>query len=462
MVALPAPDASPALARGADMPADRLAERATAAAWYAAIFLTVAASLSTIDRQVLSLMIGPIKRDLGISDTQMGLLGGVAFTLLYTICTLPAAWLADRGSRRAVITGAMLLWSALTASCGLAHRFVTLFLARMGVGVGESALSPAAYSMLSDLFPKRTLPIALGLINAAPFLGVGLASILGGALVQHFETAPPVVLPLIGAVKSWQLTFILLGVPGVLMALLGGVSLKEPARRGRAVGDGHVPLTLPQVAAFVAGRGRFLTLLFTAYIALSIQGWCLFFWVVEFLVREHGVARAQAGLIYGSMAMILGFAGAVLSGALASRLLKRGATDTLMRLVLAAVIVLMPLAIIMPLVPKAWQIMALLVPITFLMGWPGGLGTTALQFIAPNELKGRIIALYMLVVNCISLSLGPFLGGLISDQIFDGKSLGGSLALMAAVDYPIAVVCLFLCLRPFRDAVEKAKAWEET
>jgi MFS family permease len=460
VVAFPAPDVSPVPARDVDAPASGLADHATAAAWYAAVFLTLAASLSTIDRQVLSLMIGPIRRDLNISDTQMGVIGGLAYTLLYTFFTLPAAWLADRGSRRAVATGAMFIWSLMTASCGLAQSFVTLFLARMGVGIGEAGLAPASYSMLSDLFPKRSLPIALGLLNAAPFLGVGLANILGGALVQHFETAPPVVLPLIGSVKSWQFTFILLGGPGVLMALLGHFTLKEPARRGRAVGDGHVPLTLAQVAKFVSGRWKFLTLMFIAYICLSIQGWALFFWVVEFLVRERGVPRAQVGLIYGSMAMILGFAGAILSGALAARLLQRGNADTLMKLVIGVVIMLGPLAIIMPMAQKPWQIFALLVPITLLMGCPGGLGTTALQFIAPNELKGRIIALYMLVVNCISLTLGPFLGGLISDRVFGGKSLGGSLSLMAAVDYPIAVVCLVLCLRPFRAAADTARAWD--
>jgi MFS family permease len=132
-----------------------------------------------------------------------------------------------------------------------------------------------------------------------------------------------------------------------------------------------------------------------------------------------------------------------------------------MRLVFYSVLVLGPLAIVMPLVPRPWQIFALLTPITFLMGWPGGLGTTALQFIVPNELKGRIAALYMLVVNFISLTMGPLLGGLISDRVFAGKSLGGSLSLMAAVDYPLAALCLFFCLRPYRDALTKAQAWED-
>jgi MFS family permease len=435
--------------------------RAGFAAWYAVSFLTIAASLSTVDRQILALMIGPIKRDLAINDSQVGLLGGLAFTLLYTFATLPAAWLADQRSRRLVVTGGMVLWSLMTASCGLTHRFITLFLARMGVGVGESALSPAAYSMLSDLFPKRTLPIAIGLITAAPFIGVGFANIVGGQLVQHLEAAGPTVLPVLGAVKSWQAIFLLLGIPGIILALIGRFTLTEPPRRGLAAGDLHKPLSLAQIATFLTGRRRFLTLHFIAFIALSIQGWGLFFWVVEFLVRERGMNHAQAGLEYGTLALVMGLSGSVISGRIAASLQARGDSNATMRLVLLSVAILGPLAILMPLVPRAWETLTLLIPITFLMGWPGGLGTTALQFIAPNELKGRIIALYMLVVNCISLTLGPWLGGLISDRLFAGISLGGSLCLMAAIDYPLATICLLLCLKPFRAAMDKARAWDE-
>jgi MFS family permease len=435
-------------------------DAAGARAWYAVIFLMVGASLSTVDRQILALMIGPVRRDLAISDSEMGLLGGFAFSLLYTAFTFPAAWVADQHSRRLVATGGMLLWSAMTAVCGLAHRFITLFVAIMGVGMGEAALGPAAYSMMSDLFPRRDLPTAIGLYNAAPFIGVGVANMLGGPLVQHFEAAPAVALPVLGVVKSWQIMFLALGLPGIILAVVGWLTLREPPRRGRFTDDGHVPLTLRQIIAFLAERRAFLGLMFAAYIGLAIQGWGLFFWVVEFLVRERGMPRGQTGLIYGMMAFGLGLAGAILSGRLASTLLKRGAADTLMRLVLYSVLALAPLAIVMPWATRGWQVLALLAPITFLMGWPGGLGTTALQFIVPNELKGRIIALYLLVVNFVSLTLGPLLGGLISDRLFAGRSLGHSLSLMAAVDYPLAAICLALCLKPFRAAIHQAAAWE--
>ena len=159
-------------------------------AWYAVIFLTLASSLSTIDRQILAMMIGPIRRDLLISDSQMGLLGGLAFTVLYCFAQVPLAWIADRGSRRRVITVGMFFWSLMTAACGTAQSFAALFAARMGVGLGEAALGPAAYSMLSDLFPRRLLPAAIGVFAAAPFIGVGLASLGGGQIIQALEARP--------------------------------------------------------------------------------------------------------------------------------------------------------------------------------------------------------------------------------------------------------------------------------
>lgn len=434
--------------------------RASLYAWYVVGFLTVAATLSSVDRQVLAVLIGPVQGDLGLSNSQMGLLGGVAFSLLYSVGSIPAAWIADQRSRRVVITAGIAFWSAMTAACGMVNQFVTLFLARMGVGLGEAALGPAAYSMMSDLLPRRNLPMAIGVFTAAPFFGVGVASIGGGRLAQYFETAPPLILPLLGEVRSWQAVFLLLGLPGVLLALIGFLTLREPKRRERAATDGPAPLTSRQILTFLGERRRFLTLHFIAYIAMSIQGWGLFFWVIEFLVRERGLPRGEAGLKYGLMAFGLGLTGSIVAGRLASRLVARGAADSTMRLVLFAILALMPLAIAMPLVPRAWQTLLLLAPITFLMGWPGGLGMTALQFIVPNELKGRIIALYSLVVNALSLALGPLVGGLISDKVFAGKSLGGSLSLMAAVNYPLAAVALLLCLRPFRAALDKARAWE--
>lgn len=425
--------------------------------WYVVLFLTLAATVSTIDRQILALMIGPVKRDLGVSDTMMGLLGGLAFTLFYTLLTLPMAWAADRTSRRRIIGPGILFWSVATMACGLAARFWQLFAARMAVGVGEAALAPAAISMMSDYFDRAKLPLALGVFSAAPFIGVGLANILGGSVVDHLEAMPQVTLPLFGALKSWQAMFIVVGAPGILLAFLT-LTIREPRRTGR-VDPGAKGMPIAEVVRFFAGRRRFLVFHFIGFTALAMQGWALFYWVVEFFIREHAGDRATVGLTFGTIALVLGTLGSVVAGLLSARMMRAGRADATLRLVMVIAIVLVPVGIAAPLVPSYAGAMALIALASLFMGWPNGLGTAALQLIVPNELRGQVMALYYVVVNFLSYSLGPLLGGLISDQLFAGKSLGGTLALMAAVNYPIGAFCMWRCLAHFRTALASAETW---
>ena len=443
------PGAMPTSARGG--------QGSTAYSWYVVGFLTLAGTLSIIDRQILALMIGPVKRDLGVSDTMMGLLGGLAFTLFYTVLTLPMAWLADRASRRRIIGLGILFWSAATVACGLAGRFWHLFAARAAVGVGEAALSPAAISMLADYFDRARLPLAIGIFTAAPFIGVGLANLLGGAVISYLEALPEITLPLFGTMRSWQAMFVIVGAPGILVAL-ATLTIREPVRQGLANSSGK-GMSLRDALSFFAGRRRFLTLHFIGFTALAMQGWALFYWIVEFFIREHGAPRATVGLTFGLIALVLGTGGSVVAGLLSARMMRAGRGDATLRLVLATTLVLIPVGVAAPLVPSYALAMSLVAVATFFMGWPSGLGTAALQFIVPNELRGQVMALYYVVVNFLSYTLGPLLGGLISDQLFDGRSLGGTLALMAAVNYPLGAFCIWRCLAHFRTALDAAETW---
>lgn len=433
--------------------------RSNAYNWYVAGFLTALATLSIIDRQILALMIGPVKRDLGVNDTMMGLLGGLAFALFYTALTLPMAYLADTGSRRRIIGWGVLFWSVATVCCGLVGRYSELFFARMCVGIGEATLQPAAVSMMSDTFDRARLPLALGIFSAAPFIGIGLANILGGVVVQQLEALPVVVLPLLGEVRSWQAMFIVVGLPGLLFALLT-MTIREPTRRGAVRADAPT-IDFRGMMSFFGGRRHFLTLHFIAYTALAMQGWAVFYWLVEFFIREHGATRAEVGLTYGVIALVFGTLGSVVAGLLSARLMRAGRREATLQLVLAASLLLIPVGIAAPLVSGFWPAMGLFAIATFFMGWPTGLGTAALQFIVPNELRGRIIAFYLVVVNFLSYALGPLLGGLISDQVFGGKSLGATLALMAAVNYPVGAWCVWRSLPHFRAALMTAESWQE-
>ncbi|MBF3358944.1 MFS transporter, partial [Pseudomonas aeruginosa] len=205
------------------------------AAWTTVAILMVAYVLSFIDRQILNLLVGPIRRDLAISDTEMSLLMGLSFALFYTLCGIPLGRMADNRSRRGLILFGVLVWSAMTAACGLARSYWQFLTFRVGVGVGEAALSPAAYSLIADSFPRERRATAISVYSMGIYLGSGLAFLLGGLVIKFASAQGDVHLPLFGEVRPWQLIFLILGAAGVLFCLLL-LAIREPARRGVGAG----------------------------------------------------------------------------------------------------------------------------------------------------------------------------------------------------------------------------------
>ena len=429
--------------------------------WYVVIVLMIASTLSFIDRQILNLMIGPVKRDLGgLSDTQVSLIMGLAFAGFYNVISYPAGRWADSGNRRGIMAAGVAAWSVMTALCGMAHTYVMLFLARMGVGVGEAALAPAANSVLSDYFPKEKLPLAICFVSAAPFLGQGLANIIGGPLIQHLEAVPSVVLPIVGQVYSWQFVFLAVGLPGLLVALLM-LTVREPVRRGRMSNEGKA--SARDVWQFVKSRWQFFTLIFIGYLGLSTQGFSLFSWVAEYFVRNHHWTKSQFGLTYGFISMTVGLAGSLFGGWLSMKLIAQNRADATLRIVFFAALIQLPLAVTMTLLPDPWMSIGVMVPLTFMMAMPPGLIITALQTIAPNELRGQSVAFYMIVVNFLSYTFAPTLPALLNDFWFhDEMALGKSLSVLAAINYTVGAVCIGFGLRYFRRALKAAEAWQST
>ncbi|MCY3793467.1 MAG: MFS transporter, partial [Gammaproteobacteria bacterium] len=309
--------------------------------WYVVLLLTMAATLSFIDRQILNVMIGPIKRDLGgLSDTEISLIIGLAFSLVFTLATVPLARMADHANRRNIIAAGIFAWSLATALAGKADSFRNLFLARMGVGIGEAALGPASTSLLADYFDNARLPLAYGIVGAAPFIGTGLANIVGGPLIDWLEARPNFTLPLFGELYSWQMVLVCVGLPGVLLAAVM-FTIAEPVRRG-ALKDGTAGFPLREVWRFVVSRGKYLTYHFIAYLCLSIQGFAFLTWVVEFFVRKHQWTKTEIGLTYGVIALVVGVIGSVWAGFFAGRLIGRGGGDAPMRVTLWGTLVLGP------------------------------------------------------------------------------------------------------------------------
>lgn len=429
--------------------------------WLVVLLLTAASTLSYIDRQILALMVGPVKRDIGISDTEISLLIGLAFTLLYSALMVPMGWLADRYSRRTIIGVGIFSWSAFTVLCGMARNYTQLFLARMGVGVGEATLAPAAYSMLSDYFPREKLPLAISLFTAAPFIGVGLANILGGPLVAWLEQMPPVELPLLGTVRSWQLTFVVVGVPGLLLAFFM-LAVREPLRAMRVRDSEKNSANRGELLHFLKTRRGFLGLHFIGFLLLAMQGYALFAWVVELFIREHQMGRAEIGIIYGVITLVVGLAGSVVGGFLAGRMMQRGRDDAPLLIVIRCALLIAPLAIIMPLVDDVRLAIALLVPVTFIISLPPGLSVTALQVVLPDGIRAQTTALYLLAVTMVAVTLGPLIVGVLNDYVFyREEAIGKSLAVMAVCNYLLGALSLFFCLKYFRLA-QQALVWEKT
>lgn len=425
---------------------------------YAVVVLTLASTLSFIDRQILAVMIGPIKRDLGgLSDTEISLIIGLAFSLVYALATFPLARIADRYNRRNLIAAGIFGWSAMTSLAGLANNYWQLFVARMGVGIGEASLGPASASMLADQLPQSRLPLAYGIVGTAPFIGSGLASLVGGPLVDYLDARPQLVLPVFGEIYSWQGVLVLVGIPGILLSALM-FTIREPDRQS-ALAEPDAGYSYRQVWQFVRERRRYLSLHFLAYLCLSIQGFAFLTWIVEFFVRKHDWSRTEIGITYGLIAMIVGTIGSIWAGYYAGRMVSTGRSDAPMRLTLWGCLGLGPVAVVMPLLESDLLAIALVLPITFGMSMPVGLSNAALQAVAPNRMRGQLIAIYLICVSFLSYLFAPLIIGLTNDYVFGREdAIDLSLSSLAAVNYTIAAICLALCLKPLRKAIRNAQS----
>ena len=434
-------------------------------AWYVVSVLTLAYLLSFLDRQILALLVEPIRRDLDISDTQVSLLGNLAFGIFYTVLGLPLGRAADRFSRRGIIAAGVTIWCLMTAMCGLARNFSQLFLARVGVGVGEAALNPAALSLISDYFPRKTRGRALTFYNMGVSLGVGVALIFGGQLIAWVAAAPPVDVPGIGVLRAWQTVFLLVGLPGLLIGLLM-LTVREPRRRDRlqvqlADGTTTEQLTVGQTVAFLRRRWRTYLSHFLGMSVVTILGYNYFFWVPSMFVRTWGWTIPQISLAYGLINLTCGPLGVLLGGWVADRLRQRGYQDALMRTCLGgAALLLVPAAILTPLMPTGQLALALLVPMSLGGACVTATGAAALQMIAPNQLRAQTTALYYFVIGVLGL-LGPTAVGMVTDYGFgnDG-ALRWSLSIVCGGASVLGLTFLALHLPHYRAGVREAEAWD--
>lgn len=421
--------------------------------WYVVVILFLAYTSSFIDRQIMALLVEPIKRDLAINDTQFSLLHGFAFAIFYTFMGLPLGRLADRRNRKRVIAAGILIWSFLTAACGLAKTFSHLFLARIGVGIGEAALSPAAYSMIADLFPLERRSRPVGLYSMGVFFGAGIAFILGGYVVELASGAADIILPVVGTIRPWQLTFFIVGLPGILVVLLLVTTVREPVRHevvslGSEDDDGH---SIRATLRFVRQHRRLYFSVIVGFALLATASYGFFAWAPSFLVRTYGWQASDAGYAFGLLVLTLGTGGTLLSGVWADYLFSRGKVDANMRVGLYAGIGILVFGCATPLMPTAPLALLCLAPTVFFLAFSVALAPASASFISPNRFRGQAIALYLFGANLIGLGFGATIVAVITDYVFgDPGALRYSLAIFSVVIPLLAILTLAIGITPYR------------
>jgi MFS family permease len=428
-------------------------------AWYAVVIFGLALTINFLDRGIVTLLIQPIKHDLHLSDTQVSLLVGFAFVFFYLFLGLPIARLADTKSRRLIIGAGIATWSFMTAFCGLAQSFLQLFIARVGVGVGEACNGPATFSMMADLFPPEKLPRAISVLNFGFVAGTGFALLLGGTVVHFASGLPPISLPGIGVLHPWQITFSLVGLPGLVVALLF-TTVQEPARRGLMRGVGVQSLPVKDVIRFMTDNRKtygpmFLGLALNTVLAFGDQAW-----TPTMFVRTYGWTAAQAGWAVGITLLCTAPFGLLAGGALSEWFTRKGYTDANLRVTFIGIAASTPAAILYPLMPTPQLAIAMLALFFLAAMLLPGPQNAALQIITPNQMRGQVTALFLFVFNVIGFGFGPTFVALLTDHIFGNEAqLRYALVLAGAVMGPLAAFTVWCGLKSYGESVVRARSW---
>ena len=432
-----------------------------AVAWYAVFVLAFMYWVSILDRFIISLLVDPIKRDLGITDVQFGMLSGFAFAVTFSLFGLVLGTLADRLSRRWVIFAGVSVWSLATAACGFAQQYWHLLLARIGVGVGEASLNPCAASMLADLFPRERLTNAMAVYGLGATMGSGCAYFFGGMIVDLTSHTQTFVLPVIGAIRSWQAVFLIVGVPGMLLAWLI-FTVPEPIRRGLRKLDQTLSWrrSYSDLLKFIGARKRFF---FCHYVAFSFASAIVSgagAWYPAHMGRTFGWSASQIGLGLGVTLTAAGLLGQLISGRIVDAMFRRGMRDAQFRWYASCLILATPIGIVATTNASPWVFLGCIGVFLILISALSACASTALNLVTPNELRGTGIAFWSATSGLLGAASGPVLIAMFAEKFFSGPSaIGHGLAMMMGICCPAAALSLALGFRAMREAVTEAESW---
>lgn len=397
------------------------------AAWFLVAMLTLAYIFSFVDRYILGLLIEPIKEDLGLTDEQIGLILGPAFGLIYAFSGLFIGWFVDNWRRTWIVGIGMTIWSLATAASGLAANFWQLFFARMTIGAGESVLSPAAFSMIADSFPEERRGKPIAVYTAALTLGAGIASLIGGGVLLWAKTTNGVTLPLLGLLAPWQLVFMTVGLPGVLLAVYF-FFIKEPERRPSVGGNEKLQgASIFKAWGYVAQNGAtyftFVSLVMVMTILAYSQGY-----LPSTFERVWGWERELYAFVNGVTLLVIGPVNVLLMGYISDKWMQSGVRDAPFRLMVIGFLIMVPTQTIAMLMPTGVAAFAVLCLNTIGIGMVSAVGVTALLLITPSQIRGQVLALYYMTISLSGLFLGPTTVGTLSTRVFGEENLNLAVA----------------------------------
>jgi MFS family permease len=421
-------------------------------AWYVLAVLTGMYMFSFVDRQILSLLVPSIKRDLGVSDTQIGFLQGLSFALFYTLMGLPLGRAADSCNRRNLIAASITVWSIFTALCAATKSYFTLFLARVGVGVGEAGLSPAAYSLIADYFPKHRTGTAISIFYFGLFLGSSLALLVGGMTVDALARTPIIAVPILGTIASWRVTFLIVGLPGILFALMA-FTVREPLRRNLMLAADGQAAKASFREAFVQMGLRWQSVVGTS-VGMIFQATCnyaIMSWAPVYFIRVHGWTAGQSGRSLAVIMLVFACSGMYLGGFLSDRWQKKGIADGPIRVAMISAVGIFLFLTPATLISDARWTLALMAIGMFLLSFPMGVSVASLQLIFPNQVRGQVAALFLFFLNLGGQTMGPGLPGLLNDYWFHNENMiGASISLTVGCASILMLLVFLSAMRPYR------------
>ena len=420
---------------------------------YSAVaILTLAQIFAFIDRQIPSMLVEPIKQDFNLTDSQIALLGGAAFSIFYAIMALPIGYAVDRYQRTKVLGTGIFLWSLMTALAGLANSFGKLFGARIGVAVGEAVMAPTSVSLVSDSFPENKQGKPMGIITAGVYIGIGITLLGGGFLIDYLTRIGGITLPLIGYLKPWQATFMIVGIPGLVLAI-AAFYLKEPQRLEERI-DAQLK-DRKNVFLHLKEHRKTLIPMFGGLIFMALIFYSFSFWAPTMMIRTFDISLTEVGFILGMITIISSITGTIAAGSAVDYLRNKNYSDAPVRAAMIAVILALPPIISLSFVQSelgAWICIALY--LLFISSF-APLGLLAISGVSTGNVKGQTAAIHAFLMMAFGLSLGPQLTAFFTDFVFvDPNLLINSVSLTGLIVLPISALLFKLSLSRYRESSE--------